>query len=165
MVTGYLEICFLWWPSPGLYSALFSASWVPIWEMNHLLLLLGFWFMPHWRFSGGWQQLYSCNLNCLLVKSPGNFFNNTVVALVFHVSICRSSKSSRFLLGLCMLFYGYIHPSFIPVKNKMFIRLFRLMSEWFLSFSSGKANALSVFSVLLSVAYLTGLTCALQPLS
>lgn len=75
------------------YSALFSARWVPIWEMYHLLLLLGFWFMPHWRFSGEWQQLYSCNLNCILVKSPGNFFSNIVVALVFRVSMYRSSKS------------------------------------------------------------------------
>jgi len=61
------------------------------------------------------------SLNCVLVKSPGNFFNNIVVALVFHVSMYRSSKSlpDSSPGALHLFFNNYIHPSFIPVKNKM----------------------------------------------
>lgn len=84
--------------------------------------------------------------NCGLVKSPGNFFNIIVVVLVFSLSMYVSSKSlpDPSWGSACLFFYNYIHPSFIPVKKKMLIRLFRFMSEWFLFFCEGK-RLVSIF--------------------
>lgn len=101
------------------------------------------------------------NLNCVFERSPGNFFNNIVVASCSVFFMYRSSKS------LPDSFWGSapFFISYISVKNKMFVKLLRFMSVWVLSFSSVEANDLSVFSVLLSIAYLSDLTCALQLLS
>lgn len=44
-----------------------------------------------WRMAAA--LFLGSSLNCVLVKSPGNFFNNIVIALVFWVFTYRSSKS------------------------------------------------------------------------
>lgn len=145
-VLGKMGACLRGESSPFAFRLLIYAPLEIIWRMATALFL-------------------GSSPNCGLVKSPGNFFNIMIVVLVFSLSMYVSSKS------LPDPSWGSACLFFIIISTPLLFQLRRKCSSGFLdlcqndSFSSVKANALSVFSVLLSVAYLTGLTCALQLLS
>ena len=98
-------------------SESFQARQVPVYEMIYAPLVI-----PRRMATA---LFVGSNLNCVFERSPGNFFNNIVVASCSVFFMYRSSKS------LPDSFWGSapFFISYISVKNKMFVKLLRFMSE------------------------------------